>query len=116
MRTTTLLKLFVIVCVVLLSAGQAQQTNTASEPPVQTMTLPPVELTYVEQGEGDVVLFVHSIYADHRFWEYQREAGCTKLPLYRPRYALSWADYPLARRYSGIRRGKCLKIYAFHSG
>jgi pimeloyl-ACP methyl ester carboxylesterase len=33
-----------------------------------------VDLTYLEQGEGTTVVFVHGAFSDHRVWEAQREA------------------------------------------
>ena len=43
-------------------------------PPVKTMSIGGTSLTYVEQGTGLPVVFVHGWFSDHRIWEPQREA------------------------------------------
>jgi pimeloyl-ACP methyl ester carboxylesterase len=70
----TLSRLFIIACVVLISAGQAQQTSKADQPSAKKITVEVVKVKYLEQGQGDTVVLIHGAYSDHRGWELQREA------------------------------------------
>jgi pimeloyl-ACP methyl ester carboxylesterase len=44
------------------------------EPNVKQATVEGVTLTYLEQGQGETVVFIHGAISDHRVWEEQREA------------------------------------------
>ncbi len=70
-----LLKLFIVACAVFVLGTQAlAQTSEASQPTVKEMTVETITMKYLEQGEGEPVVFIHGAYADHRAWEAQREA------------------------------------------
>jgi len=70
-----LLKLFIVACAVFVLGTQAlAQTSEASQPTVKQMTIEVVKLKYVDQGQGEPVVFVHGAVSDHRVWEEQREA------------------------------------------
>lgn len=75
MKRTRVARSVLVAALALLSGfGLAQQTSEGDKPNVKQMTIPAVELTYLDQGQGDAVVFVHGAYADHRAWEAQREA------------------------------------------
>lgn len=57
-----------------LAGCQSPQTRSASPSAVKQSNANGVTLTYLDQGQGTPVVFVHSAFADHRFWEAQREA------------------------------------------
>jgi pimeloyl-ACP methyl ester carboxylesterase len=65
-----------VVAVVLCGALLAAQTA----PPPQTRTLGAngVDLTYVDEGKGVPIVFVHGAMSDLRFWEPQRQAFASK--------------------------------------
>lgn len=72
---TKLSSSFITACAVLILGGQAfAQTSEADQPTVKQMTVEVVKLKYVDQGQGEPVLFVHGAVSDHRSWEAQREA------------------------------------------
>ena len=48
--------------------------KTDALPFVRQVHVNGVDLSYVEQGEGDPVVFVHGAFSDHRYWEPQRHA------------------------------------------
>jgi pimeloyl-ACP methyl ester carboxylesterase len=62
-----------VACVVVLVSAQ----NTAP-PAVRQMTVNGVELSYVDEGKGTPVVFVHGAVADLRYWEPQREATAAR--------------------------------------
>jgi pimeloyl-ACP methyl ester carboxylesterase len=75
MKQTRIALSVLVTTLTLLSAfGLAQQANKVDQPTVKQMTLEPVTLSYLEQGQGETVVFVHGAFADHRTWEEQREA------------------------------------------
>jgi pimeloyl-ACP methyl ester carboxylesterase len=57
-----------------LAGCQSVQQRQPAAPTVKQMSVNGVNLTYVEQGQGAPLLFVHGSNADHRLWEPQREA------------------------------------------
>lgn len=57
----------------LLSGCQSLQGSPSSAPIHKTASANGATMTYVEQGTGAPVLFVHGAYSDHRIWEPQRE-------------------------------------------
>jgi pimeloyl-ACP methyl ester carboxylesterase len=58
----------------LLSACQSVQERPSSMPMLKKMLANGTTLTYLEQGTGPTVVFLHGAYSDHRIWEPQREA------------------------------------------
>ncbi|CAA9586652.1 MAG: hypothetical protein AVDCRST_MAG86-3641 [uncultured Truepera sp.] len=73
-QSCTVLSVLIMTLSLLSGVGLAQESNKTDEPTVKQMTVPAVELTYQEQGQGDTVVFVHGAFADHRIWKAQREA------------------------------------------
>lgn len=63
-----------ILLVTLLPAAGTRPRPLASAPAVKTMAVDGTTLTYVEQGAGVPVVFVHGAFSDHRAWDSQREA------------------------------------------
>jgi pimeloyl-ACP methyl ester carboxylesterase len=66
--------LCVAVCLFFLAACQGVQQRQPAAATVKQMSVNGVHLSYVEQGRGAPLLFVHGSNADHRLWEPQREA------------------------------------------
>jgi len=64
---------FVTALALLLSFGLAQPTGKGDWPSTKEMTIEVVKLKYVDEGQGEPVLFVHGAVSDHRVWEEQRE-------------------------------------------
>ncbi len=61
-------------CVVLILRGQVlAQTSETNQPTIKQMTVNDLTLKYLEQGQGETVVFVHGSVSDHRVWEEQRE-------------------------------------------
>jgi pimeloyl-ACP methyl ester carboxylesterase len=58
----------------LVSAGVAVVAQTGNPPSPLTINANGTELTYIMQGSGPPVVFVHGAVADLRFWEPQRAA------------------------------------------
>src|SRR5439155_5441330 len=66
---------FAIVILVSVTTGcQAPVQRSAAPPVVKHMNVNGVSLTYLEQGQGVPVVFVHGAISDHRAWIYQQEA------------------------------------------
>lgn len=63
------LSVLVTALTMIFSFGLAQQTSEADQSTIKQITIPAVELTYQDQGQGDAVIFVHGAFADHRIWE-----------------------------------------------
>lgn len=57
-----------------LAGCQTAQMRSDGAPMVKQSNVGGVSLSYLEQGQGATVVFVHGAVADHRFWEAQREA------------------------------------------
>jgi pimeloyl-ACP methyl ester carboxylesterase len=62
------------VVVLLISGCSAMQFAASPRPVLKQVQVPGATLTYLEQGTGEPVVFVHGAFADHRVWEGQREA------------------------------------------
>lgn len=67
-------RLFWIVPILALTACQTSQSLKITAPRIGQAEVHGVKLTYVEQGKGIPVVFVHGALSDHRVWEPQREA------------------------------------------
>jgi pimeloyl-ACP methyl ester carboxylesterase len=63
-----------VACSVLLASWQPVQGRAAEPPSVKRMSVNGTNLTYLDQGQGVPVVFVHGAFSDHRIWEGQREA------------------------------------------
>lgn len=50
----------------------AQETRQGDQPNTKEMTIEVVKLEYVDEGQGEPVVFVHGAVSDHRVWEEQR--------------------------------------------
>jgi pimeloyl-ACP methyl ester carboxylesterase len=68
------LKLWIVTSLVLLAGCQAHQSGTMGSPVIRQAEVNNVKLTYLEQGRGEPVVFVHGAMSDFRAWEPQREA------------------------------------------
>ena len=91
---------FCLAVIIALSIGLAPQASAVAPPQTRQLSVNGVELSYIEQGTGAPVVFVHGAWMDLRFWEPQRE-DCQAVPLYRlqpalPRYGR------MARRWQAI--------------
>ncbi len=60
--------------VVVLSSGFAWQAWAEDAPPPRHLRVNGVELSYVHQGTGTPIVFVHGAFSDLRIWEAQRPA------------------------------------------
>ena len=69
-----LLGIVVAVLVSLIAGCQAPAHRSAAPAVVKQMDVNGVRLTYVEQGQGVPVVFVHGAISDHRAWMYQQDA------------------------------------------
>ncbi|GAB3625843.1 hydrolase [Pandoraea terrae] len=69
-----LLAILVVVVPFLMTGCQAPAQRNAAQPVVKQMNVNGVSLTYLEQGQGVPVVFVHGAISDHRAWNYQRDA------------------------------------------
>ena len=58
----------------LLSACQLVEQPPSQAPTLNKLSVSGTTLTYLEQGAGPAVVFLHGAYSDHRIWETQREA------------------------------------------
>jgi pimeloyl-ACP methyl ester carboxylesterase len=63
-----------LMVVIVLSGGLALQARAEAPPQTRQLPVNGVELSYIEQGAGDPVVFVHGALSDLRFWEPQRQA------------------------------------------
>jgi pimeloyl-ACP methyl ester carboxylesterase len=68
-----LLNLCVAIGLFVIGGCQGIGERQVGAPAVKQMSVNGVSLTYIEQGQGAPVLFVHGSNADHRLWEPQRE-------------------------------------------
>ncbi len=68
-----LLNLCVAIGLFFIAGCQGIGERQVGAPAVKQMSVNGVNLTYVEQGQGVPLLFVHGSNADHRLWEPQRE-------------------------------------------
>ena len=68
------MKIIVLSLIVLVLSGcSSLQDRSAAAPVVKRMSVNGTVITYLEQGQGTPVVFVHGAYSDHRLWEPQRE-------------------------------------------
>jgi len=58
----------------LLATGCQPLRQTSTQPRTLTVAVNRASLTYLEQGRGPPVVFLHGAVADHRMWEPQRAA------------------------------------------
>jgi pimeloyl-ACP methyl ester carboxylesterase len=65
-----LLTLFAAVLV----AGCQSVLQTSSPPTPKTISVNGATLTYLDEGTGAPVVFLHGAFSDHRIWEPQRQA------------------------------------------
>ncbi len=64
-----------LILIVMLVAGlQNYSICFAVAPEEKQMQVNGVNLSYIEQGKGTPVIFVHGAFSDRRVWEPQREA------------------------------------------
>jgi pimeloyl-ACP methyl ester carboxylesterase len=61
------------VTLLLLAPAASAEPPVGAAPTVKTMSVNGTAITYVEQGTGTAVVFVHGAMSDHRIWEPQRE-------------------------------------------
>jgi pimeloyl-ACP methyl ester carboxylesterase len=64
---------FWLTVVIAVSGGLALQARAEAPPQTHQLSVNGVELSYIEQGTGAPVVFVHGAFSDVRFWEPQRE-------------------------------------------
>ena len=62
-----------LVVVVVLSSGLAWQAWAVESPQTRQLHVNGVDLSYLDQGTGAPVVFVHGAFSDLRFWEPQRQ-------------------------------------------
>ena len=75
----TWLTSFAVAVVIALSAGLALRASADAPLQMRQMSVNGVELSYIEQGTGAPVVFVHGAWIDLRFWEPQREVIAKRL-------------------------------------
>jgi pimeloyl-ACP methyl ester carboxylesterase len=72
------MKLLTFLAAVFALSG-CQSLHQAGPPPApKTVSVNAVTLTYLEQGAGAPVVFLHGAFSDYRIWELQREAVVAK--------------------------------------
>lgn len=64
--------------IVVISSGLAIQARAEESPQTRQLRVNDVDLSYIEQGTGAPVVFVHGGFSDLRFWEPQRQAVATQ--------------------------------------
>jgi pimeloyl-ACP methyl ester carboxylesterase len=67
-----LIQLFCTVVLLTSGCGSLQSTMNAA-PPLKQAQVEGATLNYVEQGQGEAVVFIHGTFSDHRVWEGHRE-------------------------------------------
>src|SRR5947209_19225920 len=70
----TRLTSFWLTVVIAVSGGLTLQARAEAPPQTRQLSVNGVELSYIEQGTGAPVVFVHGAFSDLRFWEPQRQA------------------------------------------
>jgi pimeloyl-ACP methyl ester carboxylesterase len=87
---------FTVTVVIALGGSLALQARAEAPPQPRQLSVNGVELSYIEQGTGASVVFVHGAWIDLRFWEPQREviARQHRFVAYNQRYhgAAPWPD------------------------
>ena len=70
--------LAMLVIVLLLPSGESLQDRAPAVSALRTMSLDGATITYLDQGQGTPMVFVHGWFSDHRTWEPQREAVASR--------------------------------------
>ena len=87
---------FWLTVVIAMVGGLALQALAEAPPPTHQLSVNGVELSYIEQGTGAPVVFVHGGFSDVRFWEPQRQAVAKRHRFiaysYRYHGAAPWPD------------------------
>lgn len=68
----------IILLAMLIAGLQYYATCLAGAVQEKQMNVNGVSLSYIEQGQGTPVVFVHGAFSDHRVWEPQREASADR--------------------------------------
>jgi len=76
--STLTLRLLAYSLAAALTACQATQPSQPEAPPVKQMAVNGTNLAYVEQGQGEVVLFIHGANGDWRTWDELRPIIATR--------------------------------------
>ena len=82
---------FCLTFVVMATGCQTMRPLMTASPQLKQAHLDEAIVNYLEQGQGETVIFVHGSFADHRIWEGQRTA-------FAPRYRYIAID----QRYFGM--------------
>jgi pimeloyl-ACP methyl ester carboxylesterase len=101
-------------CVLVMSGVAALLSAQSAAPPqARKMTSNGVELTYIDEGKGAPVVFVHGSLSDLRFWEPQRQAFASKYRFiaytYRYHGTEPWPDD--GKNYSGATHAADLAVF-----
>jgi pimeloyl-ACP methyl ester carboxylesterase len=64
--------------IIVISGGLTMRARAAESPQTRQLRVNGVDLSYIEQGTGAPVVFVHGAFSDLRFWEPQRQAVATQ--------------------------------------
>jgi hypothetical protein len=64
--------------VVILGSGLAMQAWPDAAPQMRQLHVNGSDLSYLEQGTGAPVVFIHGAVSDLRYWEPQRQAVATQ--------------------------------------
>lgn len=99
--------------ITLVLSGVLALATQSAPPQTQKMTSNGVSLTYVDEGKGTPVVFVHGALSDLRFWEPQREAFASKYRFiaytYRYHGTEPWPDE--GKNYSGTTHAADLAAF-----
>src|SRR5881397_4059897 len=113
----TRLTSFWLTVVIAVSGGLTLQARAEAPPQTRQLSVNGVELSYIEQGTGTPVVFVHGAFSDVRFWEPQRQAVAKhyRFVAYNCRYhgAAPWPDD--GKQYSAATHAADLAAYCLPS-
>jgi pimeloyl-ACP methyl ester carboxylesterase len=94
-------------------AGAILTAQSAAAPKPRQLNVNGVELTYVDEGKGKPIVFVHGAVGDLRFWEPQRQAFASKYRFiaytYRYHGTEPWPDD--GKNYSGATHAADLTAF-----
>jgi pimeloyl-ACP methyl ester carboxylesterase len=94
-------------------AGAILTAQSAAAPKPRQLNVNGVELTYVDEGKGKPIVFVHGAVGDLRFWEPQRQAFASKYRFiaytYRYHGTEPWPDD--GKNYSGAAHAADLTAF-----
>jgi pimeloyl-ACP methyl ester carboxylesterase len=94
-------------------AGAILTAQSAAAPKPRQLNVNGVELTYVDEGKGEPIVFVHGAVGDLRFWEPQRQAFASKYRFiaytYRYHGTEPWPDD--GKHYSGATHAADLTAF-----